>query len=240
MGNSFFRFKQFTVYQELCAMKVCTDACLFGALAPVTDAAGHTIQQVLDIGAGTGLLSLMYAQKNTTAAIEAVEIDEAAAEQARGNFRQSPWAARLALFHQPVQAFTPAHGYDLILSNPPFYAGSLKSDNTRRNLALHSDALQLDELFSLAAQHLAPNGWLYLLLPYQRAAESITLAANRGLHLHSHIQVKQTPAHAYFRSLLQWGRLPATAVTSELVIMNEHQQYTPAFKAALQPYYLYL
>ncbi len=240
MGNSFFRFKQFTVHQERSAMKVCTDACLFGALAPVHNTAGEPVQQVLDIGTGTGLLSLMYAQRNHTALIDAVEIDDAAAQQAHDNFAASPWHNRLQLFHQPIQQYQAAAAYELIISNPPFYAGSLKSDDTRRNLALHSDALQLEELFTIAGRQLSTTGWLYLLLPYHRAAESMIAAQEQGFYLHKHTTVRQTPVHPYFRSILQWSKIPVTVETDSITIMDGHQQYTAGFREALAPYYLYL
>ncbi|MBA4166660.1 MAG: methyltransferase, partial [Chitinophagaceae bacterium] len=146
MPNSYFRFRRFTVWQDRCAMKVCTDACLFGAwLANEVHDAVH----VLDIGTGTGLLSLMFAQ-NSSASVNALEIDKDASVQAAENFNSSPWAYRLKVIDKSVQDYTAAFPgtslYDLVFSNPPFYSNDLKSSDSRRNLAQHSEALSLEEL----------------------------------------------------------------------------------------------
>lgn len=119
MSNSYFQFKQFIIHQDACAMKVCTDACLFGAWV------ANKVQKlkpnsVLDVGAGTGLLSLILAQK-TDAIIHAVEIDDEAAKQAEDNFKSSPWSNRIKIINQPVQNIKITGKYDFILSNPPFF-----------------------------------------------------------------------------------------------------------------------
>src|SRR3954469_11797521 len=126
MANNYFSFKQFIIHQDKCAMKVCTDACLFGAYVADRFQITNSKFHVLDIGAGTGLLSLMLAQKNSTVQIDAVEIDKAASEQAKENFKHSLWRDRLHIHHQPIQEFG-MNTYNLIISNPPFYENDLKS-----------------------------------------------------------------------------------------------------------------
>ena len=148
MPNQFFKFKQFTIDQDQCAMKVCTDSCLFGAwVAEYLEQEKNSLKTILDIGTGTGLLSLMLAQK-TTANIDAVEIEEAASLQASNNFLASPWNNRLQVYHAPIQLFKPIHpkSYVFIICNPPFYENNLKTDNQLKNLALHSEALSLANL----------------------------------------------------------------------------------------------
>src|SRR6266536_1002775 len=198
MSNSFFRFKQFTVHQDKCAMKVCTDACLFGALIAqqirnpppdrISRAGKSEIRNVLDIGTGTGLLSLMLAQKNPHVIIDAVEIDEAAAQQAKENFEASSWKDRLHVYHTSIQQFNPSTiqpfdqsttppfnqptKYDLILSNPPFFENDLKSDNARRNLVLHISELSLEELLNVVIKHLNDDGSFVV---YKRTNFSTTI-----------------------------------------------------------------
>src|SRR5437763_249939 len=137
MPNDFFRFKQFTIQQQYCAMKVCTDACLFGAwtVSTITNEklpAGY----VLDIGAGTGLLSLMLVQQLKNSIIHAIEIDGAAAKQAGENFVASPWGEQLNIFNTAIQSFSPTQRYDFITTNPPFFQDDLASPNAQRNIAL--------------------------------------------------------------------------------------------------------
>lgn len=228
MPNNYFRFKQFTVHQDKSAMKVCTDACLFGAWV----ASKTSAEKMLDIGAGTGLLSLMLAQKSV-ARIEAVEIDEHAFGQSQENFNASPWRERLKVFHSPVQAFNNGK-YDLIISNPPFYSNDLKSADSKRNLAFHSEALSLEDLMVSVKQLLAEPGSFAILLPFHRATYFENLAAKHGLYLHEKVLVKQTPAHDYFRVmyLLSNIGMPREAYQSEIVINDK------LFKELLKDYYL--
>src|SRR5689334_11682345 len=144
MPNEFFCFKQFTIHQQYCAMKVCTDACLFGAWT----ASAITNEQlpaglILDIGAGTGLLSLMLGQQLNNSIIHAIEIDAVAAQQAGDNFAASSWSEQLHVYNTAIQSFSPAQQYDFIITNPPFFQNDLASPNAQRNLALHSHQLSL-------------------------------------------------------------------------------------------------
>ena len=119
MSNNYFQFKQFTIHQDKCAMKVCTDACLFGAFV-ANEIQDKTINHILDIGAGTGLLSLMLAQKSN-AAIDAVEIDKSTYEQAEENISQSSWKEKITVYNSGIADFYSNYKYDLIISNPPFF-----------------------------------------------------------------------------------------------------------------------
>jgi tRNA1Val (adenine37-N6)-methyltransferase len=240
MPNDYFRFKQFTVQQDKCAMKVCTDACLFGSLLP-TSSKGGGVENVLDIGAGTGLLSLMYAQKNPDTMIDAVEIDEAAAGQAKENFDASPWKERLHVYNDSVQQFaeTTNNRYDVVISNPPFYESSLKSDNAKRNLALHSKELRLDELITVADKLMNIDGNFFLLLPYHRTGDLQELITGR-LFIKQKIFMKQTPKHNYFRSMFWLTKQFTGERQSEIIIMNDRNEYSDLFKGLLKDYYLAL
>jgi tRNA1Val (adenine37-N6)-methyltransferase len=220
-------------------MKVCTDACLFGAFVASKFQITNSRFHVLDIGAGTGLLSLMLAQKNENANIDAVEIDRSAAEQAKENFKNSPWKDRLHIHHQSIQGFG-FNTYDLIISNPPFYENDLKSDNSKRNLALHSAALGLDDLLEVIKKHLGTNGKFGVLLPYHRSANFINHALLKDFHLMEEVSVKQTSRHPYFRSMLLFGRTKMQAKHSDLCIKEKNDEYSDEFKELLREYYLKL
>lgn len=133
MPNPYFSFKQFTVYHDRCAMKVGTDGVLLGAWADVVSA-----RNILDIGTGTGLISLMMAQR-CNARIRAVDIDADAVEQARGNVAASPWQDRIEVELQDICHFTSETLFDVIVSNPPYFTDSLKCPGKQRNIARHTD-----------------------------------------------------------------------------------------------------
>ena len=236
-------------------MKVCTDACLFGGLLAISFAAGE-VKRVLDIGTGTGLLALMYAQKNPHAIIDAVEIDEAAAQQAKENFQESPWKERLHIHNTSIQQFSnitqPPNQlthpqinssiikYNLVISNPPFFENDLMSKNTKRNLALHSSELSLEELLDAIIKFLKEDGSFAVLLSYHRAEQFINLATERSFYLTAKILVKQTPQHNYFRSVLFFSKKLTQTKNSEIIIQNKDGKYTNAFVELLKDYYLHL
>ena len=227
-------------------MKVCTDACLFGAWVArkvdswqITDDSKElTIDSILDIGAGTGLLSLMLAQKSG-AHIDAVEMDEHAAEQAAENFESSEWKQRLQVITADARMVHLGKKYDLIISNPPFFENDLKSGNTQRNLALHSQELSLAELLSVTSKHIADTGKFAILLPYHRKSEFEKLAIEAGFYLEESATVKQTPNHAFFRVLFLFGRNKIAVKESEMYIRNE-DGYSEGFIDLLRDYYLKL
>lgn len=235
MPNSWFQFKQFRVQQDKCAMKVCTDACLFGSQLPI-DA---SIKTVLDIGTGTGLLSLMYAQLNQAASIDAVELDSPAAEQASENVQASPWNNRITVYQTAIQHYKPQQHYDLIISNPPFFENDLQSEDAQRNLALHSTALSLEELFTISKQFLKSSGQVCLLLPYHRTQAAITIALANGFHCIQQTTVHQTTKHPAFRSMLHFATQASTKKEMTIII-KDGQDYTREFIDLLSPFYLYL
>lgn len=237
MPQQFFQFKQFKVHQELAAMKVCTDGCLFGAwVAHLFE--GRHIERMLDIGAGTGLLSLMIAQK-TTGTIEAIEIDEEAALQSKMNFEASIWHDRLNIINADAREWLSDQSYDLIFSNPPFFEKDLKSERANRNVALHSSYLLFSDLLKIIAQHLSNTGCFAILLPYHRSEAFIKLAEENNFFVAKRIDVKQTENHNYFRSMLLLSRIKKAPEQQEMAI-KIGDQYSRQFQSLLKDYYLRL
>jgi tRNA1Val (adenine37-N6)-methyltransferase len=235
MPNTYFRFRQFTVHQEKSAMKVCTDACLFGAwVADVVEGTGGSI---LDIGSGTGLLSLMLAQK-TAATIDAVEIDNDAFTQASENFSASAWHERLSAHHLPVQQYHPADKYDLIITNPPFYANDLRSENEKRNVALHGISLSFDDLLASVDSLTRDNGMFTILLPYRRCSDFELLVKRSGWNIYKKAIVKQSTEHKPFRCMYMLSRLAVSKNTEEISI-RAGSSYSKRFNDLLKDYYLF-
>jgi tRNA1Val (adenine37-N6)-methyltransferase len=237
MGNPYFKFKQFTIRQDHCAMKVSTDACVFGAwLASLKLPVTHT----LDIGCGTGLLMAMLAQQ-WDGRFTGIDIDEKAALQASANLADTPWGGRLAVVHGDVRTYPFRHAYDCIVSNPPFYERQLTSDDGRVNLARHSSELTLEALMTAIHANLAPGGHAAILLPFDRAAEWNGLAIRHGLWLRHRMDLRQTPRHGFFRSCMLFREGQAgEAILGEMTIQNGRGAYTEEAVALLHPYYLYL
>ncbi|MFT4204352.1 MAG: methyltransferase [Chitinophagaceae bacterium] len=239
MGNDYFQFKRFTVRQSRAAMKVCTDACVFGAYV----AQNISAARVLDIGAGTGLLSLMYAQKHPDAHIDAIEIEPNAYLQAKENLEQSPWAENIQVHHCALQQYentTVQYQYGLILSNPPFFDKDLRSGDAARNTAMHSTQLSLSEIFQFSSNHLVADGRLALLLPFHRHEDAQNIALQNGFFLEDALLVRQSPRHGFFRSILFFSKQGQPVRTSEMAIRNIENQYDAAFAALLRDYYLFL
>lgn len=244
MANSFFQFKQFIIHQDRCAMKVTTDACLFGGwVAEKIGSQESGITSLLDIGTGTGLLSLMLAQKNERLLIDAIEIDEEAAMQAGKNINQSSWKNRIQVICGDVTIFRNNRYYDLVISNPPFYENELKSPNAQKNLAHHGEELKLTQLITIIKNKLAANGQFFLLLPMKRGTEIKELLLKNELMLTDITFVRQSADHDFFRIMIA-GRLngPEAAPTmiNEITIKDENQNYTADFTGLLKEYYLHL
>lgn len=157
-----FQFKKFNINQENCAMKICTDACIFGGYVDILES-----KSILDIGTGTGLLSLMLAQRTDKTKITAIEIEQNAFLAAKENFSTSIYTDRLSIFHSSIQDFSASSDFtfDHIISNPPFFLHQSKTENKSKNLALHSEALSFDELLNSINKLLSENGKCDILLP---------------------------------------------------------------------------
>ncbi len=240
MPNTWFQFKQFTIHQDKCAMKVTTDACLFGAwVAAQVQATNATT--AYDLGTGTGLLSLMLAQAKNNLRITAVDIEDDAVAQANENVAASPFAAQIAVLQQDIRWMPAEPKADFIISNPPFHELQLSSIFDAKNIAHHSDALLLEELFLKAKSLLATNGQFAVLLPFYRKQAMLTLAAELHLTVVHGCDVRQTPRHDLFRTMAIFSQDQNAHSTFETIsIAGNQEQYDPAFVQLLKPYYLKL
>ncbi len=248
MANSYFCFKQFTIYQDRCAMKVTTDGCLFGAWAAgevreTKSRESGEASRLLDIGTGTGLLALMIAQSNPGLQIDAIEMDEAAAKQAAENTANSPWGRNISILQADAKKATYAHKYDYIISNPPFYENELKGHNRKKNMAHHNEGLLLPELLTIIKNNLKPEGSFYLLLPFKRNDEIRNLLLEHEFDISKILLVKQSIKHDFFRIMLS-GKLQPDETTEtvfdEIAIRDEREKYTDEFTRLLGGYYLKL
>jgi tRNA1Val (adenine37-N6)-methyltransferase len=234
MSNPYFKFKQFTIYQDRCTMKVCTDSCIFGAWT-VKRLLNST--KILDIGSGTGLLSLMLAQKSS-GVHEMIESDPGSAAQARENISESPWHERIRLMEGDVRTYSLPSDYDFIVTNPPFYESDLRSPDEKNNRAKHSESLTLDELISAIRGCLKINGRFSILLPFQRSEYFEKLAGNSGFFLLEKLSVRQSPGREPFRSVFLFGfQKPGSLISNEMIIQDERGKYSIDFTELLKDYY---
>ncbi|WP_025743420.1 tRNA1(Val) (adenine(37)-N6)-methyltransferase [Aquimarina pacifica] len=231
-----FQFKQFTVHQDRCAMKIGTDAVLLGAWVEIE----NSVQSILDVGTGTGVLALMAAQRSSAEVIDALEIDADAYEQAVENFEASSWGDRLFCYHASFQEFMSEidDQYDLVISNPPFYVEAYQTHDTQRNLARFEDALPFEHLIIGAGKLVSPVGKLAVIVPYTEEERMISLASHVQLYPERITRVKGTPTSEIKRSLLLFGRETSAIVTDELVIEFERHQYTEAYIDLTKDFYL--
>jgi tRNA1Val (adenine37-N6)-methyltransferase len=247
VANTYFQFKQFIVHQEHTAMKVCTDACLFGAWV-ANENNIQTAKTLLDIGTGTGLLSLMVAQaianKDTKATITALEIEPSAAAEATNNIHKSPWGKHIQVVQEALQNFNcGAESMDCIFTNPPFFEGDLQSNNENKNLAAHSTALPWTTLIQKISNLLKTGGYYYVLIPALRAYTMQKLATQGGLQLVEEVVVFNAEKQKPFRVLQKFVKstVPNTEIKrSNFIIKYADNNYTEDFIQLLAPYYLHL
>ena len=218
-------------------MKVGTDGVLLGAWAPI-------IQQpysILDIGTGTGIIALMLAQRSNAAQIDALEIDEKTYEQATDNFENSPWNDRLFCFHAGLDEFMeePEDEYDLIVSNPPFYAEDYKTNDDQRDLARFQDALPFEDLIEAADLLLSENGIFAVIIPFKEEERFLTIANEFEFYPMQITRVKGTPSSEIKRSLLALSRIQIENYPiDELIIEIGRHDYTSEYIALTKEFYL--
>lgn len=233
--GSGFTFKQFHIDHSRCAMKVGTDGTLLGAWVGLPDAT----RSILDIGTGSGLIAIMAAQRTSEAHITAIDIDADCATQARLNAAASPWSDRISVLHTPLQDFLPEERFDVIVSNPPYFIDSLTSPDAGRTTARHTATLPFEELVSGVTRLLKPDGRFSLILPTTEAQRF--LSAARGiLFITRRCDVRPKPSSDVKRVMMEFSLLPQLPPAAEQLTIESdtHHDYTPAYRALTQDFYL--
>lgn len=235
MSKSFFQFKQFGIHQDRCAMKVGTDGVILGALAIADKAA-----QMLEIGVGTGVVSLMMAQRYPKLDITGVEIDQETWEQASENAKKSPWVDRIQFFHIDFKQFAQKSGrkFDLVISNPPYFLGSLASPDPKRNLALHQSSLTFETLLLGTINVLSDEGELIIILPPVEMDFFQDLAVQKGLFINKEFIIRDKSSKPVLRRLANFSYKEGFLGAEELIIKNENGKYSEAYAALLKDFLL--
>jgi tRNA1Val (adenine37-N6)-methyltransferase len=232
MPNTHFAFKQFSIHQDQTAMKVTTDACILGAYTDVEGA-----KRILDIGTGTGLLSLMLVQRSN-ANIDGIEIDKNAYNQAVTNINKSVFKNKIIIYHTSIQEFITKNLYDLIISNPPFFQNHLKSETQSRNNSLHTDTLSFEDLLNSVLKFLSINGTFVVLLPAYQSSVFEQLAIPRELYPQKKLTTRHRKGSKILRIITTFGRIKKEIINEELLIKNPDESYTTDFQRLLKDYYL--
>ena len=233
MPNPFFTFKQFTIHHDRCAMKVGTDGVLLGAWVNLN----HS-HRILDIGTGTGLIALMMAQRCNDCNITAIDIDSEAVSQANENIQASPWKEKVVAIQQDIRSFHPDDYFDTIVSNPPYFINSLKSSDTQRNTARHTDTLSAEELMQKTADLLTENGYFSIILPTEQIEELILISERVGLYPSRRTHVITRPGLMPKRTLMEFCKRKTSFLTDELVIELDRHVYSKEYIALTRDFYL--
>lgn len=236
MSNNYFRFKRFTINQDLCAMKVGTDGVLLGAWAP----GAHSI---LDIGSGTGVVALMMAQRYDDSLVTAVEMDEEACVQAVENFTKSPFSDRLSLVRNTVQKMSQSdeyrHVFSAIVSNPPYFSNSLKNPDKKRSLARHDYSLTLEELFTAVDALLSHDGIFTIIMPFNYQHKMIDVARRHCLYEVETCAVSTRKNKPIRRYLTSFSRQPSVSVRYEkLTLQEEDNKRSQQYQNLMKDFYL--
>jgi len=231
-----FKFKQFSIHQDKCAMKIGTDGVLLGAWTSIK----YNPNSILDIGSGTGVIALQLAQRSDAEIIDALEIDTNAFEQAVENFESSPWNNRLFCYHISLEDFAKEidEKYDLIVSNPPFYNDEFESNSTARNTARFTSALSFENLLNSVSKLLSDHGTFSVIIPFKEENNFIALAEKNNLFTTKICRVKGSQTTEVKRSLLEFSFYNIETQITSLVIENGRHQYTSAYQNLVKDFYL--
>ncbi len=231
-----FKFKQFTVNQDRCAMKIGTDGVLLGAWASVQ----NKPFSILDIGTGTGIIALQLGQRTQAQLIDALEVDENAYEQCVENFENSPWSDRLFCYHAALEEFVEEidDRYDLIVSNPPFYCEDYKSNDKIRDIARFNDSLPFKELIDSVSVLLSAEGIFATIIPKKEEKHFIALASKVNLFPNRVCRIRGSATSEEKRSLLEFSFNKTKIKVEELTIEIARHEYTEAYKNLVEDFYL--
>ena len=232
MPNTHFTFKQFIIHQDQTAMKVTTDACILGAYTEVQGA-----KRILDIGTGTGLLSLMLSQRSE-AKIDAIEINENAYNQVVVNVNESIFKDKITIYNTSIQEFISKNFYDLIISNPPFFQNHLKSETSARNNSIHTDTLSFEDLLDAVLRLLSFDGTFVVLLPLYESSFFEQLSISKALYPQKKLTIRHRKDTKILRIITTFGRIKKEIINEELIIKNPDESYSPDFQILLKDYYL--
>ncbi len=233
-----FQFKQFNILQDKTAMKVGTDGVLLGAWANLD----FYPDSILDIGAGTGLIALMMAQRCDAETIDAIELNDAAYEQTVENFEASDWGDRLFCYHASLDEFTDEidEKYDFIISNPPFYTSTYKELPEDRAMARHAESLTYVDLLNSTAKLLSESGNCAFIIPFEEEENFLKIAEENQLYPNRITRVKGAVNTAVKRSLLQFSFVQTAITFGELTLELSRHNYTEDYKSLVQDFYLKL
>ena len=231
--GSVFRFKEFEVNQQGCAMKINTDGVLLGAMVKK-----RSIGRVLDIGTGTGVIALMIAQRFDQALIDAVEIDQDAYKASQLNFQNSKFKNRITGFFCSFEELKPMYKYELIVSNPPFYTNSLHNPDLRKKIARHTDLFFFDKLINYANEYLSAEGQLEIILPVEVALYVRKKAESLRLYVTGCINIRSFEHTEVIRQIIKLGRIKKEECTENFFIYESQGIYSSSYKAVLQPFFL--
>ena len=221
---SVFRFKEFSVIQDRSAMKVGTDAMLLGSFIQPNQKGN-----CLEIGTGTGVISLMIAQRSSEIKITALDIDFESLEEAIQNFQNSPWKDRIEGVLGDFLDFSTIEKFDLIVSNPPYFENGLLNESKRKASTRHEASLPLINLFQKSKELLTENGVFVLIIPSPSAQKWIDNTLKINLFCFKEITVYGKP-NLPKRSILFFSKENKEIMNEELIIRNLDNKYTEEYK----------
>lgn len=235
--NNYFEMKQMRIEQKDCAMKVSTDACILGAWTPIPS----LCKNILDIGAGTGLLSLMLAQRNENVQIDAIEIEPKAAAEATLNVSNSKFEKQIKIHQQNISSWQGDKKYELIICNPPFFSNSLRSENEQRKLARHNDFLNPKALSEAISKYLSPNGYASILIPTSEELVFGNAFSESKLFTAKRLLIKPFGHSFANRAVYYLSKIAPEIITDEtLIIYEKEKTYSDNFSLLMKPFYLHL